>query len=198
MSGTQKALREALEAIQTHVPPQLRPMFILVGGFALHLHGMDRATQDLDFFITAESLNEWEIAAADDTRFTLHVDMQWSYNCSGAEIEDVTVYIDFIDATTLFYLESVVGASIGGNILVATLEELAVLKAEALVGRMELRDAMDLLWILQKTDTSKEPFNRLSIQQLFGEVREVIEDIDMNKGQQAALRKLLDMFVPSS
>ena len=55
---------------------------------------------------------------------------------------------------TLSYLDSVVSALIDGNIFMVTLEELAVLKAEALVGRIVLRDAVDLLCILQKMDTN--------------------------------------------
>ena len=67
--GTRRALEEALEAIQSRLRPLSRPNFVLVGGFVLHLHGMERATEDLDFAINPYSLNEWQTLAANDRRF---------------------------------------------------------------------------------------------------------------------------------
>jgi len=64
------------------------------------------------------------------------------------------------------------------------------LKAKAVVNRSEVRDSTDLLWILQKMEIEEQQFERLDVQELFGEVMDSMESIGMNEEEGAELRRL--------
>ena len=67
-------------------------------------------------------------------------------------------------------MDGVEGALTECGIWVATLEELAILKAEALVNRLETKDGADLLWILQRMEVEEYQFES-DIQDIFTEAR---------------------------
>ena len=182
-----------MDAIQSHLHPLSRPNFILVGGFALHFHGMERATEDLDFAITAQSLNQWKTSVANDSRFVYEPGGDWRYYCTGEEIEDVGVTIEFLNVPELTQMGSVTGALAESGIWVATLEELAMLKAEALVSRSEMRDGADLLWILQRMVAERRQFGR-DVQGIFTEARNSAAGIRMTDHKTKELTKLLTEF----
>ena len=57
------------------------------------------------------------------------------------------------------------------GLLVATLDELAILKVlQVVVHRVEHKDCQDLLWILTKMETDEMEFDISGIEDLFGEV----------------------------
>jgi hypothetical protein len=69
--GTQWALKEALEAIENHLHPQSHP-----NEFALHFHGREHATEDLDFAINTPLLNQWKTSVVNNSRFT-YLQARW-------------------------------------------------------------------------------------------------------------------------
>ena len=145
-------MEEALEAITIHLHPLSCPNFILIGGFALHIHGMERATEDLNFSVNSQSLNQWQTSVVDDSRFVYEPGGDWCYYCMGEGIEDLGVTIEFVNVAQLTQMDGMTGVLMDSGIWVAMLEELAILKAEALVNRPESKDGVDLLWILQRNN----------------------------------------------
>jgi Nucleotidyl transferase AbiEii toxin, Type IV TA system len=191
--GTRRALEEALEAIQNHLRPLSRPNFILIGAFALHFHGMERATEDLNFAVNSQSLNQLQTSVASDSRFVYEPGGDLRYYCTGEGIEDVGVTIEFIDVPQLTHMEGVTGISMESGIRVATLEELAMLKAEALVNRSKAQDGEDLLLILQKMEAEEYQFE-MDVQDIFTEARGSVAGIRMTAHKEAELTRLLTQF----
>ena len=70
----------------------------------------------------------------------------------GEGIEDLGITIEFVNIAQLTQMDSVTGVLMEYGIWVVTLEELAILKVEALVNRSETKDGADLLWILQRME----------------------------------------------
>jgi hypothetical protein len=192
--GTRRALAEALEAIQTHINKALNPLFTLVGGYALFLHGRNRLTMDLDFAIDAPSLSRWEESVSNDPRFKRDTFSQWSYYCTGSGIEGLTVAIDFLDLQHSSDIGALHGMQTTDGYQVATLKELAILKAEAILSREAEKDGLDLIWILQRMETSLTFGKHANLaRRLFGEVDGVIGNV-MGKGNAGELRRLFEHF----
>lgn len=85
---------------------------------------MERATEDLDFAINTQSLNQQQTSVADDSRFVHEPGEDWRYYCTGEEIEDIGVIIESINVPELTQMDGVTGASTESGIWVATLESL--------------------------------------------------------------------------
>lgn len=151
-------MEEALEVITIHLHPLSHPNFILIGRFALHIHGMEHATEDLNFSVNSQSLNQWQTSVVDDSRFVYEPGGDWHYYCTGEGIEDLGVTIEFVNMAQLTQMDGMTGVLMDFGIWVAMLEELAILKAEALVNRSESKDRVDLLWILQRTEAKEYQF----------------------------------------
>lgn len=73
-------------------------------------------------------------------------------------------------------MDSVTRASTESGIWVAALEELAILKAEALVHRSGMQDGSDLLWIRQRMEAEEYQFGR-NVQKFFTKTRGSVADI---------------------
>jgi hypothetical protein len=102
-------------------------------------------TEDLDFSITPNLLNHCETSIESDSRFVHGANSQWCYRCTGEDIEGVGVAINCLDIMEMSQMDKIVGTFSNDNFWVASLQELAILKAEALVERSEAKDALDLL-----------------------------------------------------
>ena len=118
-----------------------------LGETALVIHGKNRSTDDVDFAITAESLSEFEIAAEDDHRFKNGSDGAWYYCCSGAGIEGISVKLEFLAIGGEFVPKIRSTKKIGASgACVASLGDLAVLKAYTYLDRMDDKDIKDLVF----------------------------------------------------
>jgi hypothetical protein len=190
---TQRALEEALEAITIHLRPLSRPNFVLIGRFALRFCGMEHATEDLNFSVNSQSLNQWQTSVVDDSRFVYKPGGDWHYYCTGEGIEDIGVTIEFVNIAQLTRMDGVTGVSTESGIWVATLEELAILKAEALVNRLETKDEADLLWILQRMEAEEYQFG-MDVQGIFTEARSSMAGIHMTAQKKEELARLLTQF----
>lgn len=68
--GLKLALLEAFSAAASLLPDAYAKEFVLIEGTALFSLGSTWNTGDVDFLITAQSLNAFEAAAKNDSRFS--------------------------------------------------------------------------------------------------------------------------------
>ena len=79
--------------------------------------------------------------------------------------------------------------------MVATLDELVILKAQAVMCKEEWKDCANLLWIFTKMGNDGVPFGIPNGQELVKEVEEVIDDEDLLDGNDRdELKTLLVKF----
>lgn len=156
--GLKLALLEAFSAAASLLPDAYAKEFVLVGGALLYL-GSTRTTGDVDFLITAQSLNEFEAAAKNDSRFSKDSMEQWHYTSSAIGI---TIAFEFLAAAGGFVSASKdpQPTSLGG--FIPSLEELAVMKAHAFNDRSEPHDRSDLVFILRMMSDAGMQFENLN------------------------------------
>ena len=127
--GLKLALLEAFSAAASLLPDAYAKEFVLVGGTALLYLGSTRTTGDVDFLITAQSLNAFEAAAKNDSRFSKDSMEQWHFTSSAIGI---TIAFEFLAAGGGGFVSASKDpqpTSLGG--FIPSLEELAVMKARA-------------------------------------------------------------------
>lgn len=93
--GLKNALLEAFSAAASLLPDAYAEEFVLVGGTALLYLGSTRSTGDVDFLITAQSLNAFEVAARKDSRFSKDSTEQWHYT---SRTNGITIPFEFLAA----------------------------------------------------------------------------------------------------
>lgn len=145
--GLKNALLEAFSAAASLLPDAYAKEFVLIGGTALLYLGSTRTTRDVDFLITAQSLNAFEAAAKNDSRFSKDSTEQWHYTSPAIGI---IIPFEFLAAGGGFVSGSKdpQPTSLGG--FIPSLGELAVMKANAFNNRSEPNDRSDLGFILRK------------------------------------------------
>jgi hypothetical protein len=196
--GTIRALAEAFSAFQRLIGDNHRPGFVLIGGYALQFHGLNRVTRDIDYSISPESFQHFAEVAASDPRFIHNkAAATWTYYCSDAANTDLTVEFDFVDLPAMLGIEGIEGRRLHGAGQVATLQELAVLKAISFFERQAAKDGGDLLWILEKMESDGLSFDDFDEDDMrreaFDDVQDVIHYINDNEAA-AELRRLLEVF----
>lgn len=157
--GLKNALLEAFSAAASLLPDAYAKEFVLVGGTALLYLGSTRATSDVDFLITAQSLNAFEAAAKNDSRFSKDSTEQWHYT---SPVSGITIPFEFLAAGGGFVSASKdpQPTSLGG--FIPSLGELAVMKANAFNNRSEPTDLSDLGFILRKMSDGGMQFENLN------------------------------------
>jgi predicted nucleotidyltransferase len=164
-----RTLKEAMAAASMLVSEDMRKDFLIVGGSALVRYGSDRRTKDIDIAITPTTLNAFNEAASKDSRFSLHADETWVYTCQGQGIERLQVPIEFLamgggivpklrgmtltpmlGARAYYSSIQVHVTTKFSAIWVASLPDMAVMKAQASLNREEDHDYGDLLYVLSE------------------------------------------------
>lgn len=132
---------------------------MLVGGTALLYLGSTRTTGDVDLLITAQSLNAFEEAAKNDSRFSKDCMEQWHYTSSAIGIiiacESLAAAGGFVSAS-----KDPQPTSLGG--FIPSPEEPVVMKAHAFNNRSERNDRIDLSFILRKMSHAGMQFENLN------------------------------------
>lgn len=125
-----------------------------MGGTALLYLGSTRSTNDVDFLITTRSLSAFEAAAKNDLRFSKDSMEQWHYTTP-------SIAFDFLAAGDGSFSASKAPqpTSLGG--FISSLEELAVMKANAFNDRSELKYLSDLEYILREMSDKRMRFENL-------------------------------------
>ena len=129
----------------------------------------------------------------DDSRFVYEPGRDWHYYCTGEGIEDLGITIEFVKIVQLTQMDGVTGVLMESGIWAATFEQLAILKAEALVNRSEMKDGADLLWIQQRMEAEEYQF-RMDVQGIFTEARSSMVGICMTAQKKEELTRLLNQF----
>lgn len=173
--GLKNALLEAFIAAASLLPDAYAKEFVLVGGTALLYLGSTRSTNDVDFVITAQSLNAFEAAAQNDSRFSKDSTEQWHYT---SPANGIIIPFEFLAAGGGFVSASKSPqlTSLGGYI--PSLEELAVMKANAFNNRSELNDLSDLEFILRKMSDEGKRFENVD-----EEDKEIFCEVAQEAGQ---------------
>jgi predicted nucleotidyltransferase component of viral defense system len=121
--------------------PQLN-MFRIVGGTAIALHIGHRESVDIDFF-THEKVNKREILLILRDMFP-GTEYNITQHSISAEINEVRV--ELFDEWHTPFLEKPV---IAEGLRLASLPDLAALKLDAIIGRREKKDYIDLYFVFQ-------------------------------------------------
>jgi len=97
--------------------------------------------------ITPQSLNTFEHQAGNDSRFSKDSDGRWVYTCDGTDVEGLKVEFEFL-AIGGEFVPRLCGITAFDPVWVASLPDIAVMKANAYENRCESRDLKDLVYAL--------------------------------------------------
>jgi len=158
MSNLQRILNEAMDAASRFIPEKERGNFYVVGGAALARYGSTRKTDDVDFAVTPQTLYQFIEAAEKDHRFQKHPDDSWTYTCEGEDIAETEVRLEFLAAGSEFAPAKLHGGQVFPGALLASLADIAVMKANAYNSRNEDHDLEDMKFALNKMVEKKETF----------------------------------------
>lgn len=92
-------------------------------------------------------MHAFEEKARSDLRFSLHADGHWAYTGQGSGVEGLQIEFEFLAVGNEF-VPKVWGVTKFDPVWVASLADIAVMKASAYQNRDEDRDHEDLLYIL--------------------------------------------------
>ncbi|KAG0633814.1 hypothetical protein HOY80DRAFT_1141135 [Tuber brumale] len=171
------AVIEAARAVWGLIGARYMGDFAVVGGAALLLHGATIRTRDIDFGITARSMDAFARAAAVDSRFSQHP-LGWEYNSTFG----INVGIDFVEIGG-GYLHQLQAYCLDETLQVASLVDLALAKGIAWVDRGYRKDLDGLQFVVGVMVRKEQNFRRLGgdERELLGEI---IEGLDCNEGRQ--------------
>lgn len=182
-----RMLIEAMTAASNLVSEDMRRDFLVIGGAALVRYGSTRRTRDIA--ITAKTLDAFMEKAGMDSRFRMHPDASWTYTCQGEGIENVVVEIEFLDIGGEF-VPKLHGMTKFDAVYVASLADIALMKAHAYQDREKADDLEDLNFAFSMMVRRGEMFTRYRFKQ--SEI-EVISEVVETKGDAEAKRLLMQV-----
>ncbi len=165
MSNLRRILTEAMDAASRFIPPDERKHFYVVGGAALVRYGSPRKTEDVDIVVTPETLNKFFEEAGKDRRFRRYPDDSWCYICEGEGIEDVETHFDFLAAGGEFAPARLHGLRTFPGAALASLADIAVMKANAYSSRNKQQDLEDMMFALNRMVEQNETFAQYKFQE---------------------------------
>jgi len=120
------------------VDQNVRQDFLIIGGAALVRYGSLRKTEDVDIAINAKTLNVLMEKAATDLRFKQDPAAGWTYTCQEEGIEG----LEF------------------GDVYLASLADIVLMKAHAYQDRVEEDDLEDMMFALRLMGQKGETFQK--------------------------------------
>lgn len=138
--------------------------------------GSSRFTRDVDIAITPQTLQAFEEKAKSDPRFSLHADRHWAYTGQGLGVEGLQVEFKFLAVGNEF-VPRVRAITRFDSFWVASLADIAGMKARAYQDRDEDRDHEDLLFVLEEMKRAGQTLTQYGIEESeIAVIRSVLSD----------------------